>query len=385
MDRPTAICEKLSKSSKIVRQKAGLPIDPYFSATKISWIKKHLKLSAKNKNLRFRTIDSFLLRRLTKIDAIESTNASRTSLLNLASAKWDSSLFDIFDVPEAWAPRVVPSEGLEFKTSGVEFLPDGIPIRAALGDQQAALFGQIGWMPGHGKITFGTGSFVLLNTGTKPIISKNSLVSTIALEWKSRKRLYALEGSAFICGAWIQWLRDQLQMIGASDESECMAEQVSSSEGVFIVPALSGMGAPFWKPHLRGAVAGLTRGSNRNHIARASLEALAFQNKALIEAMKKDSSHLKKIVWKVDGGAVRNNLLMQIQADALKSKILRPKDLEATGIGAARLAAFSHGFISLKDIEKLWREDRSFTPGSRSKEYDALYGAWIGLVEQLSS
>ena len=266
-DRRTAsLCDTLKKHATFIQKRSGLPVDPYFSGTKILWLAKKLKLSRKNKGLRFRTIDSFLFQQLTGADVIEATNASRTSLLNLKKVSWDSDLFELFNISHAWAPSVIPSEGFSFKTKNVSFLPDGIPICAALGDQQAALFGQLGWSPGAGKITLGTGAFILLNTGTKAVFSKNNLVSTLALQWNSGHTLYALEGSAFICGAWIQWLRDQLQVLKTTSDSEIKSSQVKDSGGVFVVPALSGLGAPFWNPYLRGAILGLTRGSNQNHI-----------------------------------------------------------------------------------------------------------------------
>lgn len=224
-DRRTANdCAQLQQFSKVVRDHAGLPIDPYFSASKIAWLKRHLKISS-HRNIRFRTIDSFLISKFTGEDVIEATNASRTSLLNLKTSRWDSKLFDIFNIPESYAPDLVPSENLNLRTKGLDFLPDGIPIQAVLGDQQAALFGQLGWQKGVGKITFGTGSFILLNVGDRPVVSKNGLVSTIALQWSNKNRIYALEGSAFISGAWIQWLRDQLGIVEKSSAIEALAKK----------------------------------------------------------------------------------------------------------------------------------------------------------------
>jgi glycerol kinase len=378
--RTTESCEELKDFENLVRNKTGLPIDPYFSATKIRWLMKRLKLSAKTP-FRFRTIDSFLLERMTGADKIEATNASRTSLMNLKSLRWDRDLFELFQIPFSSAPEIIPSEGFEFRTKGLDFLPDGIPIRAALGDQQAALFGQMGWDRGAGKITYGTGSFILLNIGDRPVVSKNGLVTTLAIQWSSQKKSYALEGSAFICGAWIQWLRDQLQILQSSDESEKLARLVSDSAGVMIVPALAGMGAPFWRPRLRGAILGLTRGSNRHHIARASLEALCFQNKALVDAMKLDLPKLKPS-WRVDGGAVKNNLLLQIQANLLGTKIVRPRNLEATATGVALLAAFSGNFLSLSEIERQWKKDRLFSPQVIEKrKLLESFRHWLSVVE----
>lgn len=383
-DRRTSdTCEKLVRFSTKVRKLSGLPIDPYFSATKIRWILDHLRIRPSS-NMRFRTIDSYLLSKMAGVDATEATNASRTSLMNLQKVSWDQELFEIFKIPQALAPEIVPSEGYDFKTRGLDFLPNGIPVKACLGDQQAALFGQIGWKPGSGKITYGTGSFILLNTGTVPVHSKQSLVSTVAIQWASQKTLYALEGSAFICGAWIQWLRDQLGIIDDAHDSECLALQCKHSGEVFVVPALSGMGAPFWKPRIRGAILGISRGSGRAEIARASLEALCFQNKALVEAMVKDVPKIKPY-WRVDGGAVKNNLLLQIQADSLENKIIRPKNLEATATGAALLAGVSAKIIGLEDIEKSWRADRVFTPNKKNfKTMESNYALWLKTIERLS-
>lgn len=382
-DRRTAeACQKLSRYKSEVLKRAGLPIDPYFSASKIRWIQKKLQLSKNKSSLRFRTIDSFLIQKLTSEDAIEATNASRTSLFNLKSCEWDQSLFEVFDVPTRYAPPVYPSEDLGLVTKNLGFLPDGIPVQAVLGDQQAALYGQLGHQPGAGKITYGTGSFILLNTGSKPVISKSGLVSTLAILTHDRKKSYALEGSAFVSGAWIQWLRDQLKMIPNSEASEKLARSIKSSGGVMIVPALAGMGAPFWLPNARGAILGLTRGTGRAEIARASLEALAFQNRALVDAMK-DDTHGLKILWKVDGGAVKNDLLMQMQADILHSNIFRPKNLEATATGVALLAGVSMGIFTTKDLEKIWKLDRVFRPTS-SKEIERSYSNWIHAVERLS-
>ena len=378
--RTSEDCKKLKKYEKIIQKKSGLPIDPYFSATKIRWLTEKLKISANQKSIRFRTIESFLISKMSRADFTEATNASRTSLMNLQSLKWDEELLEIFGISKYFCPQIISSQNDRIKTKGLPFLPDGIPISGILGDQQAALFGQMGWRAGEGKITFGTGSFILLNTGEKPIESKNSLVSTLALQWADQKKLYALEGSAFICGAWVQWLRDELKLIKSSAEIENLAKKVSSSEGVMVIPALSGMGAPFWKPEMRGEIIGLTRGSSPSHLARASLEALAFQNRALIDAMKKDSPGLK-INWKVDGGAVKNNLLMQIQADILQSLVIRPKNLEATAFGAGMLSAHALGLIDLGAIKKFWKQDRSFYPQRKSTSaLVPLYARWLQRV-----
>jgi glycerol kinase len=375
-DRRTADeCEKIKNHRSIILQKAGLPIDPYFSATKIKWLLNYLKVPATKKSIRFRTIESFLIQKMTGEDFTEATNASRTSLMNLKTLEWDEELLHIFGVPAHLCPTIIPSQPVGLKTKGLKSLPDGIPIAAILGDQQAALFGQNGWKSGVGKITFGTGSFILLNTGDEPVISTHSLVSTLALQWANGKKLYALEGSAFICGAWIQWLRDQLKMISKSSDIETLARKVRSSDGVMVVPALSGMGAPFWNPQLRGSISGLTRGSSNAHIARASLEALAFQNRALIDAMKKDSPQNLKMEWRVDGGAVRDNLLMQIQADVLRTSIIRPKNLEATAVGVGLLAAHNLELMTLEEIAQSWKLDRIFK--ATANNYADLYSSWL--------
>lgn len=376
-DRRTAPeCEKLQKHAARLRQLSGTPIDPYFSSTKIHWLLKKLK-PKRSKSLRFRTIDSFLFRKLCGEDATEVSNAHRTQLVGLKSGRWDPRLFDLFRIPESLAPKIIPSGGFGFKTRGLSFLPDGIPVNACLGDQQAALFGQGGWVAGKGKITFGTGSFILLHTGKKPVFSRNKLVSTIAAQWKNGELNYALEGSVFVSGAWIQWLRDQLQVIGSSDEVESLARSCTSPEGVFVIPALTGLGAPFWRPHARGAILGLTRGSGRPQIARASLEALCFQNTALIEAMKKDLGSAKLKEWRVDGGAVRNDLLLEIQAHLLKTVVVRPKNLEATASGVALLAAHSVGELSLQDIERSLSVDKKFLPNpSLLKSLQSRFAEW---------
>lgn len=382
-DRRTQdLCEKLSRYEKTVRRRSGTPIDPYFSSTKIHWLRKKLKLSKKNSKIRFRTIESFLIHKMTGADVIEATNAHRTQLLSLKKGKWDSELFSLFDVPENYAPEVIPSEGFSFQTKGLSFLPDGIPICAALGDQQAALFGQLGFKAGQGKMTYGTGAFILCHTGDKPVHSRNQLVSTIARQPADGSTQYALEGSAFICGAWVQWIRDEMKWIETSDEIEALANQCENSYGVMVIPALTGMGAPFWKAKLRGSIQGLTRGTTKAHMARASLEALAFQNKALAEAMAQDAP-VKKIEWKVDGGAVKNNLLMQIQSDVMNQKLIRPLNLEATGTGVAFLAGLSHGLFSMSDIEKFWEKDKEFLPHKKNvKFYRDLYRDWFERVSQ---
>ncbi len=372
-DRRTSdICKSLEPLASLVESRAGLPIDPYFSASKILWLKRKLNLSSRGSlsSIRFRTVESFLLEKLTGVDATELTNASRTSLLNLHSLRWDHDLCSAFEVPLAWCPPLIPSEGYDFKTKDVGFLPEGIPVVAALGDQQAALFGQCAWNRGEGKITFGTGSFILLNVGPEPARDSQGLVSTLALARASGERTFALEGSVFNCGSWLDWLANELVLFKNSKDSEALAKQCRSSSGVLIVPALTGLGAPFWKPQARAMISGISRGSGRAEIARASLEALAFQNKALIDAMMKAGfgGTLPSTQWKVDGGVVRNNLLMQIQADLLGTPLVRPKNLEATALGVASLAALSLGAFSLSDLKSHWKAEKVFEPHDSARQ-----------------
>jgi len=379
--RTSSFCDQLQKNEESIIKIAGTPVDPYFSSSKIRWLLEALQIEQTSSTMRFRTIDSFLIYQMTGADVMEATNASRTSLMDLDSCTWSDELFEIYGIPRSLAPRIIPSQNSELRTKGLKFLPDGIPVSACLGDQQAALFGQCGWNEGSGKITYGTGSFILLNTGKNSVRSKSKLVSTLGLQWQNGEKYFALEGSVFICGAWIQWLRDGLKMIRSSSDSETLAKKTKDSGGVFVVPALTGMGAPFWKADARGAILGLTRGSSEEHVALASLEALAFQNTALIEAMKNDAD-LKRVEWRVDGGAVSNKLLMQIQSDALSAKIIRPKNLEATATGAAFLAAHQQGIMSLKDIEAAWKLDQVFEPGRFSESRQALYSQWMTTVRR---
>jgi glycerol kinase len=380
--RTSADCRRLDKHMGLVRKISGTPIDPYFSSTKIRWLLKQLKIRRASQDLRFRTIDSYLLQRLCGEDAMECSNAHRTQLLDLRRAVWSDRLLDVFQVPKSLCPPIIPSEGFSFKTQALGFLPKGIPVVAALGDQQAALFGQGAWKKGAGKITYGTGSFILIHTGDTPVVSKRDLVSTIALQPSSGKTQYALEGSVFVCGAWVQWLRDQLGMISTSAEIEALARESVDSDGVLVVPALTGLGAPFWRASARGLIAGLTRGSHRGHIAYASIEGLAFQNRALIDSLKDEGIKLRLSNWRVDGGAAKNNLLLEIQSQLLNAVVLRPKNLEATATGVAYLAGLSKKHWSLSDIEKLWELDQKFEPQkSRSQKLERRYQEWRRLAE----
>ncbi len=381
-DRRTAdFCSReLQKSEQTIVRIAGTPVDPYFSGSKIRWLLDHLKINKPERDLRFRTIESFLIHKMTGQDVTEVTNASRTSLLSLEGLHWSQELFDLYGIPLSLAPRVIRSQNSELRTKGLGFLPDGIPISGILGDQQAALFGQLGWRAGVGKITYGTGSFILLNTGETAVQSKNRLVTTVALQWGDGRALYALEGSVFVCGAWIQFLRDQWGLFKDSSESERLAKRVNSSEGVKVFPTLTGLGAPFWRPEMRGMILGLTRGTTKSHLAHASLEALAFQNRTLVDVMARDA-RLSKLEWRVDGGAVKNSLLLQIQADTLGASLYRPTNLEATASGAALLAGHQVQAIDLETIQKSWHLDREFKPSTKAALRQASYNNWFETLQ----
>ena len=373
--RTSDICAKLKKAGheKTFKKKTGLVLDPYFSGTKINWILKHVpetKSLLKEKRLRAGTIDSFLIWRLSKGQAhvTDVSNASRTLLMNLKTTAWDPELLKILQVPEEILPQITDSSGILAKTHGLGFLPDGIPIAGVAGDQQAALFGQTCWLAGESKCTYGTGSFLLMNTGSSPVSSKSGLLTTVAWRLPNQKTQYALEGGAFICGAAVQWLRDGLGFFKTSAEVEGLAGQVMSTEGVEFVPALTGMGAPYWWPEARGVITGLTRGSSKAHIARATLEAMALQNTEILLAMQKDlGKKLKNL--RVDGGASQNNLLMQMQADFMGMSVVRPQMTETTSMGAAYLAGLGVGFWkSLTEIKEVWKIDREFKTQMNSKQ-----------------
>ncbi|MGZ3747305.1 MAG: glycerol kinase GlpK [Pseudobdellovibrionaceae bacterium] len=365
--RTQDMCEKLKRNNKekIVQKKTGLVMDPYFSGSKIQWILKHVsgaKERARRGELAAGTIDSFLLWRLTggvshKTDV---SNASRTMLMNIHTGSWDEELLKLFEVPAALMPEIASSSGEFGKTKGLGILPDGIPIAGIAGDQQAALFGQTCFDMGDAKCTFGTGSFILLNTGSKAVASKARLLTTVAWRLREQKMTYALEGGAFVCGAAVQWLRDGLQFFQHSSEVEQLAASVASSEGVEFIPALTGLGAPHWNPEARGLLCGLTRGTTKAHVARATLEAMALQNVDILTAMQKDLGKKLKSI-KVDGGASANNLLMQLQADYAATEVIRPQLVESTAIGAAYLAGLGVGFWrNTEEIRKIWKIDRGF-------------------------
>lgn len=357
---------------QFVREKTGLGLDPYFSSTKFLWLAKNDKeiwqgvLAGK---FVVGTVDTFLISRMTKgaVHVTDASNASRTQLLNLKSGNWDDELLEIFQVPRDILPEVVSSYGVVGKTDPAEFLGLTLPIAGIAGDQQAALFGQVAFDIGDSKCTYGTGSFILYNTGDELKISDRGLLSTIAWQEPSGKLTYALEGAVFVTGAAVQWLRDGLGIIKSAAEIEALASRVDSTDGVVFVPALSGLGAPYWDPYARGSIQGITRGTTAAHIARATLEAIAFQVRDVVEEMVKDTQRpLAQL--RVDGGAAANNLLMQMQADILKVPVVRGLTLESTGIGAAFLAGLGTGVWADKDeLRSSIGIDREFTPAGRDE------------------
>lgn len=386
-DRRTAdICKNLKAAGKeeLFRERTGLVLDPYFSGTKIKWLLDHVagaRDAANRGELAFGTIDTFLVWQLTngKSHGTDVSNASRTLLMNLESLAWDKELCAALDVPQSILPQICPSSHPFGTTQNVQGLPDGIPILGIAGDQQAALFGQACFDAGESKCTYGTGSFLLMNVGPQPVISKQGLLSSVG--WKiGNKTTYCLEGSSFIAGAAVQWLRDELKIIDSAPEVEKLAASVTDNGGVYFVPAFAGLGAPYWNPEARGVIWGLTRGSNQAHIARACLEGIAFQQMEILAAMQKDSGKNCKIL-KVDGGAAANNLMMQFQADILGVKIVRPKMLETTALGAAFLAGLQAGiWKDQEEIRKSWQEDRVFAPTFSAQQRDELQKKWQAVV-----
>lgn len=369
-DRRTAdTCALLREkgAESLFQESTGLIIDPYFSGTKVAWALKNcdeVKKAHREGRLAVGTIDSYLIARLSggTVHATEPSNASRTLCFNIAKRKWDEELCSLLEVPLDIWPEVRPSAGVLALTRGFSALPDGIPVTGCLGDQQAALLGQACVKEGSAKCTYGTGAFLLLNTGRKIVRSKHRLLSTVAWAMKGDTYTYALEGSAFIAGAAVQWVRDGLQFVRDSAEIEALAASVPSSEGVTFVPALTGLGAPYWDPNATGMFTGITRGTTRAHMARAVLEGVAFQNVDILNAMQKDLGQPLASV-NVDGGASANNLMMQFQADMLGVQLRRPKYLETTSVGAVFAAGIGAGvWTDLAEVEKTWKEDRLFAP-----------------------
>lgn len=390
--RTTDFCERLKKTkAKTIKKKTGLVVDPYFSASKVRWLLDNVsgaRAQAKKGQLRVGTIDTFLLWRLTKGQSFKTdvSNASRTQLMNIQTGKWDKDLLKIFQVPSVMLPEICPSNADFGVTQGVPGLPDGIPIAGIAGDQQSALFGQACFEVGASKCTFGTGSFLLMNTGNKMVGSKSGLLTTVAWQLKNDKKMtYALEGGAFICGAAVQWLRDELGFVKQSQEVEALAASVQSTDGVYFVPAFVGLGAPYWDPGARAAIVGLTRGSGRGHLARATLEAMALQNVDILMAMEKDLGRKLKSV-RVDGGAVGNDLLMQMQSDYLGVKVERPQLTESTVLGAAFLAGLGVGFWrDLKEIAQIWSLQKEFSPQLNAKLRQKKLQEWHAAVERVRS
>jgi glycerol kinase len=380
-DRRTAsYCDELKKNyASSIQQKTGLVIDAYFSATKLKWVLDNIKgardKAAKNE-LCFGTIDSWLLWNLTqgKIHATDVTNASRTMLFNIHSLQWDEDLLALFDIPKSILPQVKSSSEVYGYTENILSVKN-IPVAGIAGDQQAALFGQMCTQPGMIKNTYGTGCFMLMNTGEQPVVSKNNLLTTIA--WQiNNKTFYALEGSVFIAGAVVQWLRDGLHIIQNSADVEKLATEVKTSEGVYFVPAFAGLGAPYWNQHARGMIVGITRGTTNAHIARAALESIAYQTMDVINAMQADANiEVKEL--RVDGGATANNLLMQFQSDILNTKVIRPKITETTALGAAYLAGLAVGYWkNMDEISNQWQVEKTFEPQIESSKNIELIKGW---------
>ncbi len=388
-DRRTAnACQRLKKRGlePKIKKKTGLVLDPYFSGTKLAWILDEVpgaREKAEQGLLAFGTIDTFLTWRLTggKAHVTDVSNASRTLLMNLQTLDWDPELLKIFRIPAHVLPLIRSSSEVYGNTAGVDGIPDGIPVAGMAGDQQAALFGQACFAPGEAKCTYGTGSFLLMNTGKKIVHSKAGMLTTVA--WKIGSNVsYALEGSAFIAGAAVQWLRDGLKILHKASEVEAQASTVADSGGVVFVPGFVGLGAPHWRPEARGTITGMTRGTTAAHIARACLEGIAFLQYDILAAMQKDLGAKLKIL-RVDGGACVNNLLMQFQADILGVKLVRPKMIETTALGAAFLAGLAVGlWKSQAEIASHWKEDKSFLPRMPKKEVAVHLARWREAVKK---
>lgn len=389
-DRRTAfICDELKKSGKasVFYKKTGLLLDAYFSGTKIKWILDQdpvIKKQALNGELAFGTIDSWLIWNLTngKVHVTDVTNASRTLLFNIHTLKWDKELLDILDIPAALLPEVVSSSEkvgvTSFNLFGHEILISGIA-----GDQQAALFGQMCINPGDVKNTYGTGCFCIMNTGEKPVQSKNKMLTTIGYQLNG-KVTYALEGSVFIAGAVVQWLRDQMGIISSAPEIEVLAKTVENNGGVTFIPALSGLGAPYWDPHATGTILGITRGTQKGHIARAALEAIAMRTREIIIEMQKDANTTFESL-KVDGGGSTNDLLMQIQSNLLQTKVIRPKTTETTALGAAFFAGLASGYWpSLESLASIWKIDKKFNP-VQEIENQKIIESWQKRIVQVTN
>ena len=383
-DRCAALAER--GFDQEVRQRTGLVLDPYFSGTKLAWLLDEVEDArdrAEAGELAFGTIDTYLTWRLTggAAHVTDLSNASRTMLMGIESQAWDETMLDTLRIPAGVLPQIRSCSEIYGHTRGLDVLPDGIPVAGMAGDQQAALFGQAGFEAGAAKCTFGTGAFLVLNTGDAPVRSDNGLLTTIG--WRLGDQVsYALEGSVFVAGAAVQWLRDGLGIIQSAPEIEALAESVPDTGGVFFVPALAGLGAPHWNAHARGVICGLDRGTTRAHLARATLEGIALQNVDILRAMEADLG-APMTVLRVDGGAAANDLLMQIQADLLGVSIVRPRMLETTAAGAAMLAGLATGvWGGIDDLRSAWREDRRFEPAMSRDEAEVKIAAWHRAIEK---
>ena len=379
--RTAAYCDQLREAGLVdaIREKTGLVIDPYFSGTKIRWILENVpgaREQAENGELLFGTVETWLIWKLTKgkVHVTDYSNASRTMLFNINTLTWDAEILAKLDIPASMLPQPKPSSCI-YGSTAAEFFGAPIPIAGAAGDQQAALFGQTCFEPGSSKCTYGTGAFLLMNTGEKPILSKNGLVTTIA--WGIGDQVtYALEGSIFIAGAAIQWLRDELRFIESAADSEYMAQKVKDTNGCYVVPAFTGLGAPYWDAYARGAIVGLTRGVNKYHIVRATLDSMTYQTNDVLTAMEADSG-IRLAALKVDGGASANNYLVQTQADISGAPVLRPQCVETTAMGAAYLAGLAVSYWNdLEEIRRNWAVDRNFSPKITPEDREKRVKGW---------
>lgn len=391
--RTTARCEKIKKNKKLdayIRKSTGLVTDPYFSGSKIEWLLQNvpgLRGLAQGGEAVFGTIDSYLLHRLTDgvVHGTDVSNASRTLLMNIQSLSWDKKLLSTFSVPEKSLPKIFPSAGIFGHTKNLGFLPDGIPISGILGDQQAALFGQLCLSPGEAKCTYGTGAFLMCNTGKKIVRSKHGLLSTVAWQMNGQTT-YALEGSAFVAGAAVQFLRDNLGIIQKSSEIEGLAKEAKAEEmgDLVFVPCLTGLGAPYWEPAATGMIHGLTRGTSKAHIARAALEGIAFQNDDLLTAFASDIKPARLKNLRVDGGASANNFLVQLQADLAGIKIQRPKILETTALGSALAAGLAVGvWKNAGELKNAWGLEREFSPQMKGGEKKKMQKKWQAAIRRV--
>ena len=387
--RTSELCRQMKQDGleELFRSRTGLVLDPYFSGTKMRWLLDNvtdLRQHTEQGNIAFGTIDSFLVWRLSggQAHVTDVSNASRTLAMDLTTLDWDDELLSHLKIPRESLPTIRPSSQVYAETRGLDFLPDGIPIAGMAGDQQAALFGQACFEPGEGKCTYGTGAFLLINTGDKPVPSNNGLLTTVAWQLENQT-CYALEGSAFIAGAAVQWLRDGLSLIDSSPEIEALAASVPDSGEVVFVPALTGLGAPHWNAEARGAITGLTRGTTAAHLARATLEGIALQIYDLTQAMDEDRGEPLGL-FKVDGGASENNLLMQMQSDYLGVPVIRPKTVETTALGAAMLAGLAVGFwTGVEQLRSQWQEERRFIPQINKNERTEILQRWQSAIAKI--